>query len=246
MDNKFLNRLSTFLLYISILIFIIAFNFAHNPPSGWYQQFMPNLGGRSISEIFFLDSLTGWAVTPYIDLDDTAYVLKTTNGGDNWEIIYTRAGAVGFARIFFLDSETGFACGTNDVFGYKGLSKSTDGGMSWIQLNVPDPFVQFEDMNILNEDTIWLAAGSSTGGGLFRTTNGGQSWIRQFGGSSNNPDREIIRLVNDEFKTAGKYTVEFDGTNLSSGVYFYRLEVSLSNPLQEGEFMNTKRMVLIK
>jgi hypothetical protein len=65
--------------------------------------------------------------------------------------------------------------------------------------------------------------------------------------------REIIKLVNDEFKTAGKYTVEFDarfsarqGSNLSSGVYFYRLEVSLSNPLQAVEFMNTKRMVLIK
>jgi hypothetical protein len=50
--------------------------------------------------------------------------------------------------------------------------------------------------------------------------------------------REITRLVNDELKTAGKYAMEFNGINLASGVYFYRLEA--------GKFVETKRMVLIK
>jgi hypothetical protein len=50
--------------------------------------------------------------------------------------------------------------------------------------------------------------------------------------------REIIKLVNDEFKTAGKYSTEFKGINLASGVYFYRLETN--------DFVQTKRMVLIK
>jgi len=50
--------------------------------------------------------------------------------------------------------------------------------------------------------------------------------------------REITRLVNDELKTAGKYTMEFNGVNLASGVYFYRLEAN--------KFVQTKRMVLIK
>lgn len=187
--NKFYTKLSSGIFYFSILLFLIEFNFSDNPKGGWYQQFMPDIGGRQISDIFFLDSLTGWAVTPYIDLDDTAYVLKTNDGGNNWEIKYTRIGAVGFTKIFFLDSEVGFVCGANDAFGYKGLSKSTDGGINWIQLNVPDQFLQFNDMSVLSEDSIWLVSGSSTGGGVFLTTNGGQSWIRQFGGISNNPDK---------------------------------------------------------
>jgi len=53
--------------------------------------------------------------------------------------------------------------------------------------------------------------------------------------------KEIIKLVNNEFKSAGKYTVEFNASNLSSGVYFYRIEVE-----GEKQFVMTKRMVLIK
>jgi hypothetical protein len=49
--------------------------------------------------------------------------------------------------------------------------------------------------------------------------------------------REVSRLVN-EVKTPGSYIVDFDGTNLSSGVYFYKLEVN--------GFSDIKRMVLIK
>lgn len=49
--------------------------------------------------------------------------------------------------------------------------------------------------------------------------------------------REIKTLVN-EIKPAGRYKIEFDGSNFASGVYFYRIEA--------GEFVQTKCMVLIK
>ncbi|MBK9228347.1 MAG: T9SS type A sorting domain-containing protein [Ignavibacteria bacterium] len=58
--------------------------------------------------------------------------------------------------------------------------------------------------------------------------------------------REVSRLVNNEFKVAGRYTYDFNATSLSSGVYFYRLVVSLSNPINAGKFLETKRMVLLK
>jgi hypothetical protein len=48
---------------------------------------------------------------------------------------------------------------------------------------------------------------------------------------------EVITLVN-ETKPAGQYEVEFDGTNLSSGVYFYRIEA--------GEFIETKKLILLR
>jgi hypothetical protein len=49
--------------------------------------------------------------------------------------------------------------------------------------------------------------------------------------------RELATLV-DEYKPAGKYEVDFDASNLSSGTYFYSL--------QSGEFTSTKKLVLIK
>jgi len=48
---------------------------------------------------------------------------------------------------------------------------------------------------------------------------------------------EVATLVN-EYKSAGNYEVEFDASKLSSGIYLYKL--------QAGEFISTKKMILIK
>lgn len=49
--------------------------------------------------------------------------------------------------------------------------------------------------------------------------------------------RAVATLVNG-FKPKGRYLVVFDGTHLSSGIYFYRLNA--------GSFTDTKRMLLVK
>ncbi|OGU77138.1 MAG: hypothetical protein A2V93_02210 [Ignavibacteria bacterium RBG_16_34_14] len=49
--------------------------------------------------------------------------------------------------------------------------------------------------------------------------------------------REVATLVNEE-KPAGSYEVEFDGVNLSTGIYFYQL--------QAGDYVESKKMILIK
>ena len=46
-----------------------------------------------------------------------------------------------------------------------------------------------------------------------------------------------MTLVN-EYKPAGKYKTEFDGTNLPSGVYLYRLNA--------GNYTAVKKMILLK
>jgi hypothetical protein len=52
-------------------------------------------------------------------------------------------------------------------------------------------------------------------------------------------------LVNEK-QSAGKYKVEFDGTNLPSGVYFYRLAAGDPSARSGQGFVSTKRMVLLK
>ena len=49
--------------------------------------------------------------------------------------------------------------------------------------------------------------------------------------------KEIINII-DQKKDAGEYSVTIDASNLSTGTYFYRLEVD--------EFVETKKMMLIK
>ncbi len=48
---------------------------------------------------------------------------------------------------------------------------------------------------------------------------------------------EIITLVNEE-KSVGSYEVQFDGANLTSGIYVYRI--------QAGSFIQTKKMIMLK
>ncbi|HMT11867.1 MAG TPA: T9SS type A sorting domain-containing protein, partial [Ignavibacteria bacterium] len=49
--------------------------------------------------------------------------------------------------------------------------------------------------------------------------------------------REVKTLINQNLQP-GKYSVSFDGGNLASGVYLYRLE--------SGSFTDIKKMLMIK
>jgi hypothetical protein len=51
--------------------------------------------------------------------------------------------------------------------------------------------------------------------------------------------KEILRLINNEFRNAGNYTIDFNAkSSLASGVYFYKLE--------SGSFTGIKKMMLVK
>ncbi len=50
--------------------------------------------------------------------------------------------------------------------------------------------------------------------------------------------RQVMNLMNNEEKIPGNYSITFDGSNLSSGTYFYKLKTD--------EFTDVKKMVLIK
>jgi uncharacterized protein YqjF (DUF2071 family) len=49
---------------------------------------------------------------------------------------------------------------------------------------------------------------------------------------------EVVSVLADMNFEAGKYSVDFDGSNLASGIYFYSLEAE--------NIVLVKRMVLVK
>ena len=57
--------------------------------------------------------------------------------------------------------------------------------------------------------------------------------------------REIQTLINEE-KYPGNYTVQFDGSDLSNGVYFYVMKADNPSTNSGQSFIDTKKLVLLK
>jgi hypothetical protein len=57
--------------------------------------------------------------------------------------------------------------------------------------------------------------------------------------------REIKTLVNGE-RGPGSYTVQFDGSGFSSGVYFYVMRADNPSTSPEQSFIDTKKLILLK
>jgi photosystem II stability/assembly factor-like uncharacterized protein len=127
------------------------------------------MNGSTIASLTFLDSLTGYAVTNSNSLLQE-YIIKTTNGGDNWVINYTYNtpnSNWSFIKVSFLNSNTGFAFSWTEMF------KTTNGGNNW---NIINYNLYPQDIAVINEDTILAVSSSGFDGGVYRTTNGGLNW----------------------------------------------------------------------
>ncbi|MBE2226787.1 MAG: T9SS type A sorting domain-containing protein [Ignavibacteria bacterium] len=167
------------LILFELMLLFLATTFESDSPPGWFQQTLPV--NKIINDIFFIDSSNGWAVTAKSVAGDTSYVLKTTNSGTNWNVVYNLTNH--FRVVQFLDLNTGYIAG-GTVGGTAQLYKTTDGGISWsIMLSVLSGS-NFRDVFFVNKDTGWVGDDNISGGaGLRKTTDGGLSWTQQLSGS---------------------------------------------------------------
>jgi len=53
-----------------------------------------------------------------------------------------------------------------------------------------------------------------------------------------------VKLLKDEIVSAGNYEVQFNSSNLPSGIYFYRLSAESIDGKQK--YSSTKKMILLK
>ncbi|MEO8211406.1 MAG: hypothetical protein ABI840_12680 [bacterium] len=165
------------ILFVLVLLFL-ATTFSSKPfITGWYQQFLPPIDNKPIATIYFLDSLNGFAGTDEFS-NDTNYILKTTNSGNNWFIVHNQIKF--FKEFSFINSTTGYVCGSL-------ILKTTNSGNNWFEISFPLG-KKADDMQILNEDTILFADENGFDGGVYRTTNAGATWQNVFNGGPNNPN----------------------------------------------------------
>lgn len=153
----------------------------------------------------------------------TGYIFKSTNGGFNW--YQQNSPSNGFRRDFWLANDSlGWSVG-----GGGQIFKTTNGGtyvgiepisnVNPIEFNLyqnyPNPFNPITTIkyDLPKDVKVTIKVYDLLG-------------------------REIETIINNEFKTAGWYEINWNANKYASGVYIYRIEA--------GDFVQSKKMVLIK
>lgn len=103
-------------------------------------------------------------------------VMLTTNGGSNWSTIGVSQITGFINKIHFFDDSNGVFQG-DPKNGKWGIGKTTDGGLSWTQIqNVPLPLNNETCFNTANFWTGEIGAFGTTHSRVYITTNRGENW----------------------------------------------------------------------
>ncbi len=195
----------------------------------WTEQNNPDLLNRSLNDVFFSQIYNwglGWAV------GDQGLILKTTNFGTNWQIESEGTTINNLKRIKFChwadfwggSFGPGIIVGEHKTVLINPIVVSIEDNPIAVEKfhlsqNYPNPFnpstkIKFEIPGQARDDNALVT-------------------LKVYDVLGN----EITTLVNED-KPAGEYEVEFDGRDLTSGIYFYQL--------QAGALVKTKKMILLK
>jgi len=131
---------------------------------------------NDIVHVFFLNNNLGWASSyKYSSLPYGTLLLKTTDGGQNWNSSLYPEENIFITCILFQDSLNGWMGGRPHT-----LVKTIDGGINWQQAEVDTSTLAF--FPVLNiqffDENYGYACGGlfDIAGVIWRTTNGGEKW----------------------------------------------------------------------
>ncbi len=217
--------------------------------------------GMSAYSLFFINSYTGFNACT------NGTVFKTLNGGENWSLI-SNLGFQFYnnANLFFTNATTGYIGSTEN---YTSLKKTTNGGYNWVpQTTYPFTNIYriyFINQNTGFAGDLYGKIYKTTNGGIVLSENNPVNAVPDYELGQNYPNpfnqfsiidfklqmksnvaikvydaagREVQTLV-DETLAPGTYRVRFDGSGLSSGLYYYCMTVG-------GKMKAVRKMVMMK
>ena len=232
-----------------------------NGGNDWIGQSVP--GAPDLYSVFFIDTSRGWAVG---DDGTYSYLILTTDGGQNW--VRGNTGISSTVRsVFFVDSSSGWiSCADGTI------AHSTDGGQNWKiqQSNTKSSLESIFFVNKQNGWAVGdkgVILHTTNGGSITEVPPTNESPVA-FSLSQNFPNpfnpttriqysiatksyveikvynllgQSVITLVHD-WEETGSYSVNFDGTELSSGVYICKLSAHDTHGMSSVEL---KKMTLL-
>lgn len=160
-----MKKINLFLIYV----FLSVTAFSQTPQ--WRD--LPNspFFSTRMEDVFFLNESTGWSI-----LNNVGKVFRTTNGGNNWDTLFTLVGG-SFRSIGFFDSQNGLL-GTLSDDSNLVLFRTTNGGTNFTALTtLSSPRIMGTcGINILNDSTAYACGRWDTPARIIKTTDKGISW----------------------------------------------------------------------
>jgi photosystem II stability/assembly factor-like uncharacterized protein len=204
------------------------------------------VGPEPVLDLHIVDSLN--ILCAGGDFEYGASIVSTTNSGTNW--IYNELGVFGISNAIGYRTQNEIWVSMNLIDSFL---LSTDGGYNWDLLPTPGSTI-LSDMTFTDYRNGWAVGKNGVilkyNSSLINILNTGNFTPGNFTLYQNYPNpfnpvtnlgfgisksgfvtlkvydvlgNEVAVLVNEN-KAPGYYNIQFDGSNLSSGVYYYRLE----------------------
>jgi photosystem II stability/assembly factor-like uncharacterized protein len=196
------------------LVLVGSFS-AQNAPTITDQSLIKHLHWRNIGPANFVGRISAFEA---LDRDFSTVlvagasggVFKSVNAGTTWEPIFDKYGSasIGDVALFQNDANiiwvgTGEECVRNSVAWGDGVYKSTDGGKTFTNMGLQSTQTIGRILTHPTDPAIVYVAASGhpwgyTGDrGLFKTTDGGKTWVKLAGGLPNDGKTGAIDMVMD-------------------------------------------------
>ncbi|MFH0733149.1 MAG: YCF48-related protein [bacterium] len=146
---------------INMLFVIILFAGIVNA-DGWRtaHKYM----GESLTKVFMINNMLGWSVGA------SGQILKTTDGGQNWENFKAPVIASLYG-VYFVDEQHGFIGTTSQT-----LLTTVDGGENWNVVNISSANGTIKEIYFPDLNNGFLMVSNTAGGQIIKTTDGGNTW----------------------------------------------------------------------
>lgn len=165
-------------------------------------------------------------------------IIKTSDGGDSWELIDMQEHADNLIDIYFFDEDNGFVVGGKNCDscppyppGYQTprfkvyaqlkpvVLRTSDGGKTWVNTAAETEGFSCGEwgwkIQFLNEEVGFVSLENFVSAAILKTTDGGQSWVRHdvqdADGKIINNDLEGIGFIDENRGWVGGWGYNFNG-----------------------------------
>lgn len=115
------------------------------------------------TKITFTDPATGYAIGTITENGSTGYCIKTNDGGQTWQQVFTSPNKPW--DVFFFNDTIGY------ISAYQSVHKTTDAGLTWSTASITDAY-DIYSVFFKTIDTGFVAANND----VWKSTDGGATW----------------------------------------------------------------------